>query len=73
MVEVALGVLIGAYTFTGSVVAYLKLSAKMKLASPLTLPGRNLLNIGRLHVLFFALMIWFVDLRRDQCRRWDGC
>ncbi|MCW5953737.1 MAG: Re/Si-specific NAD(P)(+) transhydrogenase subunit beta [Propionibacteriaceae bacterium] len=58
MVEVALGVLIGAYTFTGSVVAYLKLSAKMK-SAPLMLPGRNLLNIGAF-VLFFGLMIWFV-------------
>ncbi|MEA5116038.1 MAG: NAD(P)(+) transhydrogenase (Re/Si-specific) subunit beta, partial [Propionicimonas sp.] len=58
LVEVALGVLIGAYTFTGSVVAYLKLSAKMK-SKPLTLPGRNLINlIGFL--IFFALMIWFV-------------
>ena len=57
-VEVALGVLIGAYTFTGSVVAYLKLSAKMK-SAPLTLPGRNLINLVGF-VLFFALMIWFV-------------
>ena len=58
LVEVALGVLIGAYTFTGSVVAYLKLSAKMS-SKPLTLPGRNLLNIAAF-VLFFALMVWFV-------------
>ena len=58
LVEVALGVLIGAYTFTGSVVAYLKLSAKMK-SKPLTLPGRNLINLVGF-VLFFGLMIWFV-------------
>jgi len=58
LVEVALGVLIGAYTFTGSVIAYLKLSAKMG-SKPLTLPGRNMINlIG--FVAFFALMIWFV-------------
>ena len=58
LVEVALGVLIGAYTFTGSVIAYLKLSAKMG-SKPLTLPGRNLINlIG--FIVFFALMIWFV-------------
>ncbi len=45
LVEVFLGVLIGAVTFTGSIVAYLKLSAKMK-SAPLTLPGRNWLNLG---------------------------
>jgi len=60
LVEVALGVLIGAYTFTGSVVAYLKLSAKMS-SAPLVLPGRNLLNIGAFTV-FLALMIWLVTL-----------
>ncbi|MGC3993746.1 MAG: Re/Si-specific NAD(P)(+) transhydrogenase subunit beta [Propionicimonas sp.] len=58
LVEVALGVLIGAYTFTGSVIAYLKLSAKMS-SKPLTLPGRNLLNLGAF-VVFLALMVWFV-------------
>ncbi|HML51781.1 MAG TPA: NAD(P)(+) transhydrogenase (Re/Si-specific) subunit beta [Propionicimonas sp.] len=57
LVEVALGVLIGAYTFTGSVIAYLKLSAKMK-SAPLTLPGRNVLNLVGF-IVFFALMIWF--------------
>jgi H+-translocating NAD(P) transhydrogenase subunit beta len=57
LVEVALGVLIGAYTFTGSVVAYLKLSAKMS-SAPLTLPGRNILNLFGF-VAFLALMVWF--------------
>ncbi|WP_291381893.1 Re/Si-specific NAD(P)(+) transhydrogenase subunit beta [Demequina sp.] len=60
VVEVALGVLIGAYTFTGSVVAFLKLSARMK-SAPLVLPGRNLLNMSAF-VLFFALIIWLVAL-----------
>ncbi len=57
LVEVALGVLIGAYTFTGSVIAYLKLSAKMK-SAPLTLPGRNLLNLFGF-LVFFGLMVAF--------------
>ncbi|GAB2476192.1 Re/Si-specific NAD(P)(+) transhydrogenase subunit beta [Xylanimonas ulmi] len=58
LVEVFLGVLIGAVTFTGSIVAYLKLSAKMK-SAPLTLPGRNLLNLAAL-VVSAGLMVWFV-------------
>ena len=58
MVEVSLGVLIGAYTFTGSVIAYLKLSAKMG-SKPLTLPGRNWINLAGF-VAFVAVMAWFV-------------
>ncbi len=64
LVEVALGVLIGAYTFTGSVVAYLKLSAKMT-SKPLTLPGRNLINIVAF-LVFFALMGWFVAVGEEN-------
>jgi NAD(P) transhydrogenase subunit beta len=37
-VEVAVGVFIGAVTFTGSIVAFLKLSARIK-SAPLMLPG----------------------------------
>ncbi|QAY63098.1 Re/Si-specific NAD(P)(+) transhydrogenase subunit beta [Xylanimonas allomyrinae] len=58
LVEVFLGVLIGAVTFTGSIVAYLKLSAKMR-SAPLTIPGRNWLNLGAL-VASLGLMVWFV-------------
>jgi proton-translocating NAD(P)+ transhydrogenase subunit beta len=57
-VEVFLGVLIGAVTFTGSIVAYLKLSAKIK-SAPLMLPGRNMLNLGAL-VVSAGLMGWFL-------------
>ena len=57
-VEVFLGVFIGAVTFTGSIVAYLKLSAKMK-SAPLVLPARHLLNLLVL-VASFALMVWFM-------------
>ena len=58
LVEVFLGVLIGAVTFTGSVIAFLKLSARIK-SSPLTLPGRNWLNLGAL-VVSAGLLGWFV-------------
>ncbi|MEX0428553.1 Re/Si-specific NAD(P)(+) transhydrogenase subunit beta [Nocardioides sp. DS6] len=56
--EVFIGIFIGAVTFTGSIVAFLKLSARMK-SAPLMLPGKNLLNVGALAV-FVALTIWFV-------------
>ena len=56
--EVFIGVFIGAVTFTGSIVAFLKLSARMK-TKPLMLPGKNLLNVGTL-VAFVALTAWFV-------------
>ncbi len=44
-VEIFVGVFIGAITFTGSVVAYGKLSGVLD-GKPLTLPGRNFLNVG---------------------------
>jgi NAD(P) transhydrogenase subunit beta len=56
--EVAIGVFIGAVTFTGSVVAFLKLSARIK-SNPLVLPGKNLLNLGAL-VAFAVLTVVFV-------------
>jgi NAD(P) transhydrogenase subunit beta len=56
--EVAIGVFIGAVTFTGSVVAFLKLSGRIK-SNPLVLPGKNALNLGAL-VVFAALTVVFV-------------
>ncbi|CAL9412522.1 NAD(P) transhydrogenase subunit beta [Streptomyces sp. enrichment culture] len=56
--EVFIGVFIGAVTFTGSVIAYLKLSARIN-SRPLTLPGKHVLNIGAL-VAFVGLTAAFV-------------
>ncbi|PZU28430.1 MAG: Re/Si-specific NAD(P)(+) transhydrogenase subunit beta [Microbacterium sp.] len=56
--EVFIGVFIGAVTFTGSIVAFLKLSARMS-SRPLMLPGKNALNVGAL-VLFVGLTVWYV-------------
>ncbi|MBM4353469.1 MAG: NAD(P)(+) transhydrogenase (Re/Si-specific) subunit beta [Deltaproteobacteria bacterium] len=47
MVEVGVDVAIGAITFTGSVVAFLKLDARIS-GKPLLLPGRNYLNLAML-------------------------
>jgi len=56
--EIFIGVFIGAVTFTGSIVANLKLSAKIS-SKPLMLPGKNFLNVGAL-VGFLGLTIWYV-------------
>jgi len=56
--EVAIGIFIGAVTFTGSIVANLKLSAKMK-SAPMMLPGKNLINLGSL-VAFAVLTVVYV-------------
>ncbi|MGH3349063.1 MAG: Re/Si-specific NAD(P)(+) transhydrogenase subunit beta [Nocardioides sp.] len=56
--EVFIGVFIGAVTFTGSIVAFLKLSARMK-SAPLMLPGKNAINIGAL-VVFVVLTVVYV-------------
>ncbi|GAA4411939.1 Re/Si-specific NAD(P)(+) transhydrogenase subunit beta [Actinokineospora soli] len=56
--EVAIGIFIGAVTFTGSIVANLKLSAKIS-SNPLMLPGKNLINVGSL-VVFAVLTVFYV-------------
>jgi NAD(P) transhydrogenase subunit beta len=59
LVEMSLGVAIGAITFTGSVIAFAKLSGRMSGASIL-LPARHAINIG-LAVLLVALIAYFVS------------
>ena len=55
-VEVFLGILIGAITFTGSIVAYGKLAGKVQ-SKALTLPGRHMMNIGAgLFCLFLGIL-----------------
>jgi len=46
-IEIYLGILIGAVTFSGSVIAFGKLSGKIG-GNPLTLPARHWLNLGLL-------------------------
>jgi NAD(P) transhydrogenase len=54
LVSAYLGVLIGGVTFTGSIVAFLKLAAKMS-SKPLVLPGRHLINGSLLGANFATL------------------
>ncbi|MGB3797178.1 MAG: NAD(P)(+) transhydrogenase (Re/Si-specific) subunit beta [Alteraurantiacibacter sp.] len=46
-IEMGLGIAIGAITFSGSVIAFLKLSGKMS-GSPIMLPARHFINLGTL-------------------------
>src|SRR3569623_3276700 len=54
LVEMSLGVAIGALPFTGSVLAFLKLSGRMS-GAPLMLPGRPIINIALALALVFFL------------------
>ncbi|MCF6225244.1 MAG: Re/Si-specific NAD(P)(+) transhydrogenase subunit beta [Xanthomonadales bacterium] len=51
-IETYIGVLIGAVTFSGSVIAFGKLSGRIG-GTPLTLPGRHWLNLGLLIAVFW--------------------
>jgi H+-translocating NAD(P) transhydrogenase subunit beta len=58
LVEMSIGAAIGAITFTGSVIAFLKLSARMT-GAPIILPARHVINIG-LTLALILLVVWFV-------------
>src|ERR687893_2956796 len=58
LLEMALGCAIGAVTFTGSVIAFLKLDGRMS-GKPILLPNRHAINIG-LGVLLVVLLALFV-------------
>ncbi|MEY1579015.1 Re/Si-specific NAD(P)(+) transhydrogenase subunit beta [Providencia manganoxydans] len=57
LIEVFLGIFIGAVTFTGSIVAYGKLSGKIS-SKPMMLPNRHKLNLAALVVSFVLLLIF---------------
>jgi NAD(P) transhydrogenase subunit beta len=63
-IEIVLGVFIGAYTFTGSVIAFLKLRGSIS-GKPLTLPLRHQLDL----LMVLAAVIcgfWFVSDNQQQ-------
>ncbi|GHC63984.1 NAD(P)(+) transhydrogenase (Re/Si-specific) subunit beta [Limoniibacter endophyticus] len=58
LIEMSLGVAIGAITFTGSVIAFLKLDGRMS-GKPILLPARHLVN-AVLGVLLVVLIVMLV-------------
>ncbi|MEJ2176914.1 MAG: NAD(P)(+) transhydrogenase (Re/Si-specific) subunit beta [Gammaproteobacteria bacterium] len=61
-VEIYLGILIGAVTFTGSVIAFGKLRGSIG-SKPLTLPGRHWMNLG---ILVICIILGKVFLNADS-------
>ncbi|MGA7974011.1 MAG: NAD(P)(+) transhydrogenase (Re/Si-specific) subunit beta [Pseudolabrys sp.] len=59
LIEMSLGVAIGAITFTGSVIAFLKLSGRMS-GKPITLPARHLINIVLAAALIFFIVSFYL-------------
>ncbi|MDB5683166.1 MAG: transhydrogenase subunit beta, partial [Sphingomonas bacterium] len=57
-IEMGLGVAIGAITFSGSVIAFLKLNGNMS-GKPIMLPGRHVINLGLLAGIL-GLIAYFV-------------
>jgi NAD(P) transhydrogenase subunit beta len=58
LIEMSLGLGIGAITFTGSVIAFLKLSGRMS-GKPIILPARHVIN-GALALAIIVLIVWLV-------------
>src|SRR4249920_681374 len=60
LVEMSLGLGIGAITFTGSVIAFLKLSGRVS-GKPIILPGRHVINLALAAALIFFIYGFFVS------------
>ena len=56
LIELSVGVAIGAVTFTGSVIAFAKLNGNMS-GAPILLPGRHLLNIALATALVVLVVV----------------
>jgi H+-translocating NAD(P) transhydrogenase subunit beta len=60
LIEMGLGAAIGAVTFTGSIIAFLKLDGRMS-GSPIMLPGRHFINIALGLALLFFMYGFYVS------------
>ncbi|HKR18357.1 NAD(P)(+) transhydrogenase (Re/Si-specific) subunit beta [Rhizorhapis sp.] len=59
-VEMGLGVAIGAITFSGSVIAFLKLNGNMS-GAPIMLPARHVINLGTLAAIIGLIAYFLTD------------
>src|SRR5579863_1368225 len=60
LVEMSIGVAIGAVTFTGSIIAFLKLDGRMS-GAPILLPQRHILNAGLAGLLVVLIAVFVVS------------
>jgi NAD(P) transhydrogenase subunit beta len=68
LIEMSIGLAIGAVTFTGSIIAFAKLQALMS-GAPITFPGQHKLNLG-LGILLLVLIVAFVATGGHQVIFW---
>jgi NAD(P) transhydrogenase subunit beta len=70
LIEIFVGVLVGAVTFSGSIIAFGKLRGKVS-SKPLLLPGRHALNAG---VVLACVALGVVFLRANEAwpAQWDA-
>src|SRR5271165_370291 len=68
LIEMSIGLAIGAITFSGSLIAFAKLQALMK-GAPILFPGQHKLNLG-LGILLVLLVICFVWTGGNQFIFW---
>ena len=65
LIEMLLGILIGSITFSGSVIAFLKLQGTMA-GAPIILPFRHLLNIFLLGIFLIGAFSMFLEIQFNQ-------
>tara|TARA_Y100000022_G_scaffold32488_3_gene25690 strand:- start:176 stop:1591 length:1416 start_codon:yes stop_codon:yes gene_type:complete len=65
MVEMLLGIFVGAITFSGSVIAFLKLQGLMK-SAPVILPLRHLISIGIFSIILVCSYLILIGSQYDQ-------
>jgi NAD(P) transhydrogenase subunit beta len=58
-IEMGLGVAIGAITFSGSVIAFLKLNGNMS-GAPIMLPARHVINLGTLAAIIGLIVYFYI-------------
>ncbi|OBV11444.1 NAD(P)(+) transhydrogenase (Re/Si-specific) subunit beta [Erythrobacter dokdonensis] len=68
-IELGLGIAIGAITFSGSVIAFLKLSGRMS-GSPILLPARHIINLGTLAAILGLIGLYTVSPQGGAAEGW---